>query len=91
MCGANCFGAIKRGYRLQKVTYDHTHWRTRDPVRSPIDKSVRARLVVGSLTTSEPLVLYVFLHLTRFVELIPFCWCVEELCCLSGTLACQLQ
>jgi len=35
--------------------------------------------------------LYVFLHLTRFVELIPFCWCVEELCCLSGTLACQLQ
>ena len=42
-------------------TYDHTHWRTRDPVRSPIDKPVRARLVVGSVTTSESLVLYVFL------------------------------
>ena len=41
-------------------TYDHTHWRTRDPVRSPIDKSVRARLVVGSVTNSESLVLYVF-------------------------------
>ena len=44
----------------QAFTYDHTHWRTRDPVRSPIDKSVRARLVVGSVTTSESLVLYVF-------------------------------
>ena len=40
-------------------TYDHTHWKTRDPVRSPIDKPVRARLVVGSVTTSESLVLYV--------------------------------
>ena len=43
------------------ATYDHTHWRTRDPVRSPIDKPVRARLVVGSVTTSESLVLYVFM------------------------------
>jgi hypothetical protein len=42
------------------ITYDHTHWSTRDPVRSPIDKPVRARLVVGSVTTSESLVLYVF-------------------------------
>ncbi|KAK1983732.1 hypothetical protein LZ30DRAFT_815916, partial [Colletotrichum cereale] len=41
-------------------TYDHTHWRIRDPVRSPIDKPVRAGLVVGSVTTSEYLVLYVF-------------------------------
>ena len=41
------------------ITYDHTHWKTRDPVRSPIDKPVRARLVVGSVTTSESLVLYV--------------------------------
>ncbi|KAI3320080.1 hypothetical protein HD806DRAFT_507670 [Xylariaceae sp. AK1471] len=38
-------------------TYDHTHWKTRDPVRSPIDKPVRAKLVVGSVTTSESLVL----------------------------------
>jgi hypothetical protein len=44
----------------QTTTYDHTHWRTRDPVRSPIDKPVRAKLVVGSVTTSESLVLYVF-------------------------------
>ena len=44
-------------------TYDHTHWKTRDPVRSPIDKPVRARLVVGSVTTSESLVLYVFFFL----------------------------
>ncbi|KAK1637112.1 hypothetical protein BDP81DRAFT_218674 [Colletotrichum phormii] len=42
------------------VTYDHTHWKTRDPVRSPIDKPMRAGLVVGSVTTSEYLVLYVF-------------------------------
>ncbi len=41
-------------------TYDHTHWRIRDPVRSPIVKPVRAGLVVGSVTTSEYLVLYVF-------------------------------
>ncbi len=46
-------------------TYDHTHWKTRDPVRSPIDKPVRARLVVGSVTTSESLVLYVFLVATH--------------------------
>ena len=45
-------------------TYDHTHLRTRDPVRSPIDKKVRARLVVGWVTTSESLVLYVFLFLS---------------------------
>ena len=49
-----------------KITYDHTHWKTRDPVRSPIDKPVRARLVVGSVTTSESLVLYVFLRVSFF-------------------------
>ena len=47
-------------------TYDHTHWKTRDPVRSPIDKPVRARLVVGSVTTSESLVLYVFFSFHYF-------------------------
>ena len=41
-------------------TYDHIHLKTRDPVRSPIDKQVRARLVLGSVTTGESLVLYVF-------------------------------
>src|SRR4051812_37064876 len=41
-------------------TYDHTHWKARDPVRSPIDKPVRAGPVVGWVTTSESPVLYVF-------------------------------
>ena len=51
------------------TTYDHTHWKTRDPVRSPIDKSVRARLVVGSVTTSESLVLNVFFLLFFLLHL----------------------
>jgi hypothetical protein len=42
-------------------TYDHRYWRTRDPVRSPIDKPVIAELVVGWVTTSESSVLYVLL------------------------------
>jgi hypothetical protein len=42
------------------VTYDHRHRKTRDPVRSPIDKPVIARLVLGWVTTGESLVLYVF-------------------------------
>ena len=41
-------------------TYDHTSRKTRDPVRSPQDKPGRAGLVVGSVTTSEYPVLYVF-------------------------------
>ena len=41
------------------ITYDHRHWKTRDPVRSPLDKPATARLVVGWVTTSESLVLYV--------------------------------
>ena len=52
------------GLRSEDFTYDHTHWRTRDPVRYPIDKPVRARLVVESVTTSESLVLYVFCFLS---------------------------
>ena len=40
--------------------YDHTHWNTRDPVRSPIVKSVRAGSVAESVTISEYPVLYVF-------------------------------
>ena len=35
-------------------------WKIPDHIRSPINKPVRARLVVGWLTTSESLVLYVF-------------------------------
>jgi hypothetical protein len=51
---------LRKDTHSHPSTYDHTHWRTRDPVRSPIDKPVRARLVVRSVTTSESLVLYVF-------------------------------
>ncbi|KAI1750753.1 hypothetical protein F4782DRAFT_242028 [Xylaria castorea] len=40
----------------KSTTYDHSLWKTRDPVRSPIDKLESARLVVGSVTTSESLV-----------------------------------
>ena len=38
----------------------------RDPVRSPIDKPLIARLVVGWVTTSESLVLYVFVSFFLF-------------------------
>ena len=48
------------GLARVSITYDHIHWRTRDPVRSPLDKPMRAGLVVGSVTTSEYPVLYVF-------------------------------
>ena len=47
-------------------TYDHTHKKIRDPVRSPLDKLVRARPVVGWVTTSESLVLYVFFNLSDY-------------------------
>jgi predicted permease len=54
--------------------YDHTHRTTRDPVRSPIDKPVMARLVLGWVTTGESLVLYVLssllLHRTGIVHAI---------------------
>ena len=43
------------------TTYDHIHEKIRDPVRSPLVKLMRAKSVVGSVTTSESLVLYVFL------------------------------
>src|SRR5690606_32391818 len=38
----------------------------RDPVCSPLDKLVRARVVVGSVTTSECRVLYVFASIIFF-------------------------
>ena len=51
-------------HKLQRqrdsLTYGHTCQRTRDPVRSPLVKLARAELVVGSVTTSESSVLYVF-------------------------------
>ncbi|KAM5524417.1 hypothetical protein FOXYSP1_00460 [Fusarium oxysporum f. sp. phaseoli] len=47
-------------------TYDQSSERIRDPVRSPIVKLRSAGLVVGSVTTSEYLVLYV--HFLCFVS-----------------------
>jgi hypothetical protein len=41
-------------------TYDHRLEKMRDPVRSPISKLQIGRLVVGWVTTSEYLLLYVF-------------------------------
>ena len=46
------------------VMYDHRYWKTRDPVRSPTDKPVTARPVLGWVTTGESLVLYIFLPIT---------------------------
>ncbi|KAJ9161214.1 hypothetical protein NKR19_g2479 [Coniochaeta hoffmannii] len=48
------------------VTYGHRRLKTRDPVRSPIDKQAIARLVLGWVTTGESLVLYVFSSLPNF-------------------------
>ena len=51
-----------KGYSAQlSLTYGHRHRRTRDPVRSPLVKPVIGGLVVGSVTTSEYPLLYVFL------------------------------
>jgi hypothetical protein len=44
---------------MSTVTYGHRRLRTRDPVRSPIDKQAIARLVLGWVTTGESLVSYV--------------------------------
>ena len=57
-------------------TYDHSHWGTRGPVRSPIDKPVSAELVVGSVTTSESSVLYVLYFFSLFTLYIHFIYLV---------------
>ena len=49
---------LQFAFAVVTVTYDHIHEKVRDPVRSPLVKLVRARLVVGSVT-SESLVLSV--------------------------------
>jgi hypothetical protein len=46
--------------------YDHRYWKTRDPVRSPIDKPVTARPVLGWVTTGESLVSYIFVFFFFF-------------------------
>ena len=50
----------------QVATCDHIHKKISDPVRSPVIKLVRGRLVVGSVTTSESRLLHVFFCLFFF-------------------------
>ena len=47
-------------------TYDHRVWRTGLPVRSAVLKPHAGRLVVGWVTTSESLLLYVFFFSSLF-------------------------
>ncbi|RAH76504.1 hypothetical protein BO86DRAFT_250047 [Aspergillus japonicus CBS 114.51] len=47
---------------LQASTYDHRVWKTGLPVRSAVLKPHAGRVVVGWVTTSESLLLYVFLQ-----------------------------
>ncbi len=61
--------------RTNFSTYDHRHQRTGHPVRSAIHKLVIGRLVVGSVTTSESLLLYVryfFLAFSGGIGVTPF-------------------
>ena len=53
-------------------TYDHRLKRTGHPVRSAIHKLQIGRLVVGWVTTSEYLLLYVFVFFVFFVSFVPF-------------------
>jgi hypothetical protein len=58
-------------FRKLTVTYDHRLKKIGHPVRSAILKLQIGRLVVGWVTTSEYLLLYVFLNF--FLGLIFFC------------------
>ncbi|RAL06919.1 hypothetical protein BO97DRAFT_357695 [Aspergillus homomorphus CBS 101889] len=49
---------------LTSSTYDHRVWKTGLPVRSAVLKPHAGRLVVGWVTTSESLLLYVFVFMT---------------------------
>jgi hypothetical protein len=51
-------------------TYDQSLQKVRDPVRSPLVKLKSAGLVVGSVTTSESPVLYVFLFFLGILPLL---------------------
>ena len=55
-CGLDLYCSLVHSFS----TYGHRHRRTRDPVRSPLVKPVIGGLVVGSVTTSEYPLLYVF-------------------------------
>jgi hypothetical protein len=67
--------------------------KARDPVRSPLVKLVRARVVVGSVTTSECRVLYVLFCSLYFLSGIVFTSFLFPSCCrisLSSPLSCPL-
>ena len=51
----------------QSSTYDHRVWKTGLPVRSAVLKPHAGRLVVGWVTTSESLLLYVFVSIFCFL------------------------
>ena len=54
------------GFRGITLTYDHRLRNTGHPVRSAIHKPQIGRLVVGWVTTSEYLLLYVYFFLLDF-------------------------
>ena len=63
--------SISRGisfWQDQTTTYDHRVWKTGLPVRSAVLKPHAGRLVVGWVTTSESLLLYVFM--SSFLRLV---------------------
>ena len=62
-----CSGLVIYQNTTEPGTYDHTQWNTRGLVRSPIDKPLRGRLVVGSVTTSEHRLLYVLYFFCCFL------------------------
>src|ERR1700693_6497529 len=64
------------------VTYDHRLRRTGHPVRSAIHKPQIGRLVVGWVTTSEYLLLYVFCL---------FVWHCRFLCFVRNHPCCRMQ
>ena len=45
---------------INPLAHGHTQWKIRHPVRSALDRPLRVELVVGSVTTSESSMLYVF-------------------------------
>jgi hypothetical protein len=69
--------------KTKSFTYDHRTWTIGHPVRSAVLKPCTGRLVVGWVTTSEYLLLYVFNFLAfLFVEVGQ----KVEFCCYSTAL-----
>src|SRR5258708_21809131 len=53
----------------QSITYDHRVWKIGLPVRSAVLKPHAGRLVVGWVTTSESLLLYVYFLFPSIIRL----------------------